>query len=417
MSFVAGTIGRLRQAPRIGVLEPIEAGATILVFLMMSQALLGQLFDTVPGEDGPAFLRLMWLPVYALGLVWLLSRPMAGLKAISRAPLMLVLALMCIASMYWSLDPGLSARRGFAVVMSVLFGFAIAARWDWKQLISLLAITYAILAVGSLIAVVVAPSFGIQQEIHEGAWRGLWGEKNTLGAIMSYGASASIGAAAILPRQRIFWLSMMALQAGLVLMSTSKTGLLALLLVVGGATGIALVRKGFGFAALMIFFLFLGGSLGTLILAMAPVEFLELLGRDATLTGRTDIWEVLIGQVMDRPWTGYGYGAFWTVENGPVFWVRQATNWPVPTAHNGWLEVALAIGLPGLAMLVLVYLGTVGRAIGRLFRGREVYFLLTFFAVVTTVSISESNLLHRNSLMWVVFVAIASKLAVREDRV
>lgn len=417
MSFVAGTIGRLRQAPRLGVLEPIEAGATVLVFLMMSQALLGQLFDTPPGEDGPAILRIMWLPVYALGLVWLVSRPMQGLRAVSRAPLMLVLALLCMASALWSLDPGLSMRRGFAVVMSVLFGFAIAARWDWKQLITLLAITYAILAFGSLLAVVVSPSFGIQQEIHVGAWRGLWSEKNTLGAIMSYGASASIGAAAVMPKRRLFWLAVMALQAGLVLMSTSKTGLLALLLVVGGAMGIALVRRGFGFAALMIFFLVIGAGLGTLVLTLAPVEFLEMLGRDATLTGRTDIWDVLIGQVLDRPWTGYGYGAFWTVESGPVFWVRQATNWPVPTAHNGWLEVALAIGLPGLILLTLVYVGTVGRAAGRLFRGREVFFLLTFFAVVTTVSISESNLVHRNSLMWVVFVAVASKLAVREDRV
>ncbi|HAQ35082.1 MAG TPA: O-antigen polymerase, partial [Alphaproteobacteria bacterium] len=187
--------------------------------------------------------------------------------------------------------------------------------------------------------------------------------------------------------------------------------------VAGGAIGIALVRRGFGFAALMIFALILGGSLATIILTMAPVEFLEMLGRDATLTGRTDIWEVLIGQVMDRPWTGYGYGAFWTVENGPVFWVRQATAWPVPTAHNGYLEVALGIGLPGLVLLMLVYLGTVGRAVGRLFRGREVYFLLTFFAVVTTVSISESNLLNRNSLMWVLFVASAAKLAVKDDRV
>lgn len=417
MSLVAGTIGRLRSAPRIAVLEPIEAGATVLVFLLMSQALLGQLVESEPGSDGPAILRIMWLPVYALGLVWLLARPMPALRSISRAPLMLVLAILCMVSAMWSLDPGLSMRRGFAVVMTVLFGFAIASRWDWKQLITLVAITNLILAVGSIFAILAVPSFGIQQEIHVGAWRGLWSEKNTLGAMMSYGMSASLGAAAVMPRRKLFWLGVTALQFGLVIMSTSKTGLLAALLVAGGAIGIALVRRGFGFAALMIFALILGGSLATIILTMAPVEFLEMLGRDATLTGRTDIWEVLIGQVMDRPWTGYGYGAFWTVENGPVFWVRQATAWPVPTAHNGYLEVALGIGLPGLVLLMMVYLGTVGRAVGRLFRGREVYFLLTFFAVVTTVSISESNLLNRNSLMWVLFVASAAKLAVKDDRV
>ena len=34
-------------------------------------------------------------------------------------------------------------------------------------------------------------------------------------------------------------------------------------------------------------------------------------GKDATLTGRTDLWNVAITMIARRPWLGYGYGGFW----------------------------------------------------------------------------------------------------------
>ena len=202
----------------------------------------------------------------------------------------------------------------------------------------------------------------------------------------------------------------------LVLLSTSKTALLALLLGTGGAMGIALCRRGFGFASLMLFLGLTGAAGGALILLIAPVEFLELLGRDATLTGRTDIWAILSRQAMEVPWTGYGYMAFWANETGPVFWVRQGTDWPVPTAHNGWIETALAVGLPGVAMMALVFGRALVRAAGRLFHGPETYWTLTFLAMLGLVSISESNLLQQNSIGWVLLVATAAKLADRRAR-
>lgn len=171
-------------------------------------------------------------------------------------------------------------------------------------------------------------------------------------------------------------------------------------------------RQGFGFATLVLFLGITGGAMLGLALAIAPVEFLELLGRDATLTGRTDIWALLSDEVWKRPWTGYGYRAFWTVEDGPVFWVRQGTSWPVPTAHNGLLEIALALGIPGAVLMVTVYLRAMARAIGTIFSDRpETYWVLAQFAIMGLASISESNLMNQNSLSWILFTAGAAKLA------
>ena len=38
---------------------------------------------------------------------------------------------------------------------------------------------------------------------------------------------------------------------------------------------------------------------------------LTALGRSATLTGRTRIWQMSLDNIAQRPWLGYGFGAFW----------------------------------------------------------------------------------------------------------
>ena len=127
--------------------------------------------------------------------------------------------------------------------------------------------------------------------------------------------------------------------------------------------------------------------------------------------GRTEIWEVLFRQIGERPLLGFGYGVFWQVDLGPAFWVRQETSWPVPTAHNGWIETALATGLIGVGVAAIAYAGALGSAVLRLFRGNETYWALPFLVMWGLISFSESNLAEQNSLMWVMFTATAAKLA------
>ncbi|MBR9826270.1 MAG: O-antigen ligase family protein [Alphaproteobacteria bacterium] len=259
------------------------------------------------------------------------------------------------------------------------------------------------------------PSLGVDQAVHAGAWKGIWWEKNTLGAMMAVGSVAALAARMNDPDRRWLWTGVAVLCTALVILSTSKTSLLAWVLGVGGMAGIALCRSGFGFAATTLFIGLTGGVLAALILLIAPLDALELLGRDATLTGRTDIWVVLIEQIRAAPWTGYGYKAYWAAENGPVFWVRQATAWDVPTAHNGWIELGLAVGLPGMAMMAFVYLRALFSALGRVFSGPETYFALPFVAMTGLISISESNLAQQNDLGWVLLVAVSAKLISRQD--
>ena len=60
----------------------------------------------------------------------------------------------------------------------------------------------------------------------------------------------------------------------------------------------------------------LGVVLLTLLLLVAPVvaistnSLFELMGKDPTLTGRTDIWGYVMPYIYQRPLLGWGYGAF-----------------------------------------------------------------------------------------------------------
>lgn len=406
----------LREAPGLRSVRFAEAGFTVVALFLFSQALIGPVFAPSGSDDNSIILRLMWLPVYGLTVLLMLARPGAVLRTLSGNLLLIGLIGLMAMSITWSVAPDITLRRTFALAMSSLFGLWMASRWSWRELILLIATTFALLGVTSVMMAVAVPSMGIDHVVHPGAWKGVFWEKNTLGAVMAWGAVSSYAATRVDPKHWLFWMGCAVMCLGLVLLSTSKTALLSCLLGTGIAIGIALCRRGFGFASLMIFLgLTVGITIATIML-VAPLDALQALGRDATLTGRTDIWGVLIEEIRTVPWTGYGYMAFWTAEYGPVFWVRQATNWDVPTAHNGWIEIALAIGIPGVVMTALLYLQAFLRAFGRIFSGPETYWALAFIAMILLVSISESNLVHQNSLGWVMFVATSAKLAERRER-
>jgi exopolysaccharide production protein ExoQ len=395
----------------MNVLRPLEFFLAGLILFLVSQGLLGPLLADTPDPEGADILRVMWLPVYALTIGWMVITPARTLEVLWRTPLILTLSILCFVSFMWSVDAGLTQRRGFALVMTTLFGLLLASRFNWRELITLFAVVFVVLGVMSAVMSLAFPGIAVHHDIHVGAWKGIWWEKNTLGAMMAFGTTAALAASVCQPRHKMIWWGLAAFQAGLVLMSTSKTALLALMLALAGIAAIHLIRRGFGFSSLIL----IGGGLVVFIVVLmfsiAPVAILEALGRDATLTGRTDIWLVLADQIQARPWTGYGYGAFWDGVYGPAYWVRQRTQWPVPTAHNGWLEIALGIGLPGIILMAMSLLISIVRAAGRLFRGPEVFWALIFLILVALISISESNLLQRNAITWVLFVATAARLA------
>ena len=390
-----------------------EFSLLIVILLVFSEGILPRLVPGGDGDDGSAFLRLLWLPIYGVAFLGLIWKFQDVARACLRLPFLMILIVICAASFTWSIEPGLTQRRSLAIVMTTAAGLYVGTRYDWQTMLRALGFAWCIIAIVAFMTGALNPSFGRMQEVHIGAWQGLYFEKNQLGGSMALAATFA-GFLAIMDQKfRRIWIGFLGLAIVLVLLSTSKTALLGLLLGLGILAVCAWMKRGIAIGLITLWGAVILVGFGGAVLVIAPEVVFAILGRDMTLTGRTDIWIALVDYIQQRPLFGYGYGVFWSPESGPGNWVRETLEWDAPTAHNGWLEVALSLGLIGLLFLALDFVMTLWRAVMAAVNTWVGVFALAFLAQFFLFSLSESSSLQQNSIVWVIYVAIAAKLAMR----
>jgi exopolysaccharide production protein ExoQ len=155
-----------------------------------------------------------------------------------------------------------------------------------------------------------------------------------------------------------------------------------------------------------------GAVVIAMVFALAPDLFFGLVGKDATLTGRTKIWQAMLRQSALQPWQGYGYGAFWKLRpEGPSAWVQLQADWKVLAADNAWLDMLVQIGRVGIGLFVLTLVFFIPRAVQAIFgKGPQGYWAPLLIVTLLLTSITESVLLKQNDLTWVIYVATLAKL-------
>lgn len=121
----------------------------------------------------------------------------------------------------------------------------------------------------------------------------------------------------------------------------------------------------------------------TIISFLGPV--LKLLGRDATLTGRTDIWAAVFAQPIN-PLLGEGFLAFWDKPAGKAVFESLKLN----SAHNGYIEVYLDGGLIGIGFLALLLL-SVGISLLKTERNLLIDFRFSLLLSVMVYNLSEGS--------------------------
>lgn len=401
-----------QPARRADLWDVLAFGLMVMSLLLYSQGWILPIFGSKFDAASSAAIRNAYLPAYAAGVFVLAMRPWDTVLAMLRQPFLIVLMIVTAASVLWSIAPDATVRRLVALVATTLTGVVLAVRFRWATLAEVIAAAFGLLAVASLVAGAVLP-FGKMTELFPGAWRGVWMEKNALGGNMAMAFSIFGAAAMLAPKRFWLWAGCAVIALALVLLSTSKTSLVSLVLGAMGLAFVWVVRRGPVSGVAATWAAVLGAGLLAAFLLFAADVFLELLGKDATLTGRTKIWEAVMRQIWERPLTGYGFAAVWDDKSGwgPLAWITKDAGFKAQHAHNSWLEQWLGMGLFGLAAWGLFYVQTLTATLVAVFRDKGAYLALPFMVIYSLVSLTESIAVSYNDLRWVIFVALAVKLA------
>ncbi|NJK74348.1 MAG: O-antigen ligase family protein [Oscillatoriales cyanobacterium RU_3_3] len=269
-----------------------------------------------------------------------------------RNPCFLLYCFMPVISALWSLVPDVTLRAGMAFTGFTIFGFYIGARYEWTELSGLLRWGYT--AIG-IVSVLRKPNIGSE-------FAGITSHKNSLGSIMVLSTALwylHYSQTAKTQKERWMCLVLMLFSFYLVRATSSGGSLvnsLMLIVLVSSLNFLSKLKFQWSFTFLVGFMVL--GTIGSIYV----VENLESivvggLGKDLTLTGRTEFWPQLIAAANQRPWFGYGFEGFFQQDTigaqTPAHFIYTSIGFQPRTAHNGPISVLLSFGYPGLAMLLI----------------------------------------------------------------
>jgi len=131
-------------------------------------------------------------------------------------------------------------------------------------------------------------------------------------------------------------------------------------------------------------------------------EIAGMVGRNANLTGRTDLWKFLLS-MHTNPVLGAGYESFWLGPRLAAVWA-QFVGSGINEAHNGYLETYINLGFIGLLLLSVFLIASyrkIGKALSPAFGLASLS--LALWTVLLFYNVTESAF-RGSQLMWVVFL-------------
>ncbi|MGC2636075.1 MAG: O-antigen ligase [Acidobacteriaceae bacterium] len=338
-------------------------------------------------------------------------RPRLLLRGLTTVPLVALLAVLAIASTAWSVDPALTLRRSVPFALTGLFGLYFAVRFPASRQLAILRLAMIAVALATIALVVLVPSIALDHSPgHAADWQGVFTQKNACGRIMVLATAVIVFG----PRVSAARLSSLALFLFILVMSGSRGAwlieaailLVALVLHLGRRSGSRL-RLILGLAAPVA--VALSGVAAVLFLP----PLLRLLGRDPTLSGRTAIWAQVAHFISQRPCFGYGYDVFWRGMTGPSLQIDAAVHFIVEHAHNGFLEIALELGLTGLALFLVSWFDA-WRRLWPLWRAGDIApiaFPIAILVLIALYDLDENTLLIYNGIFWPLCVTALADIA------
>lgn len=341
--------------------RPRQTVLAVTLFALIQMAIAGP-YLLIPAStsytagDSNPMRQVIYLSIYGLVLyaVRFNERP----RRMLALPLSLTLLVgYCFVTITWAIDPDTAVRRLILTTLIMLTIFTLVENMGFAQALAVIRVSLIFALVINYAMVIAVPSVGVHQAAElldpelVGNWRGILVQKNFTGALCAITVLVFLFDAGRLS----------ALLRGAVLLATlfflyktqSKTSIG--LLVVSAGAGLAYRAYNPRYRALVIPTLALLVGLAVALIALFWAEVTAPLADPRALTGRSQIWPVLIAFWQDHWLQGSGYGSFWNIGvASPVFQYTGDKNWirEISSGHNGYIDFLAQTGLPGILLAV-----------------------------------------------------------------
>lgn len=313
-------------------------------------------------ESGSALDRWTLIGLGVTGIVVLVHRRFNWSGTMRRQAWLLALLAYMFLSSFWSdISTFVVLKRWARELIVPIMALVVVSEVNPRQsLASLLRRCAYVLIPFSVVLIKYYPALGRRYAKFSGLemWTGVTGQKNELGRLCMISILFLLWAFYKRRRERATagtryqgWgdLFVILIAAYLLKGSDSATSIATLALGIATFLGLQWVRNlkhrvpQAGLLAVVILLAaygisvpFLGGT--------NVASFSSMLGRDNTLTGRTEVWAAVLPEMKRHALLGFGFGSFWTDARRLLY--------DIPTAHNGYLDTLLELGAVGLAFSI-----------------------------------------------------------------
>jgi O-antigen ligase len=360
-------------------------------------------------ESSPILL-LLTAVTWILCAVLMFKRLASSVRLMSHHKALLAFVALAFLSTLWSQEPSITFRRAMLLWLAFLFAWFFASYYSPADQRRILLAAGIVVALASIAMAILLPQYGISSG---GEWKGVFGQKNRLGLSIFFLFSG-------LPFRKIpngRALLTLALQSilpiGLIVLSQSKTSLIMVLVLIAVRVLGPFVSRARRHQLPFILFATIFAVILTPLIAIAARDvILPLLGRDSTLTGRTDHWGLLLSYAYRHFWLGYGYQAFWT-GTGDSLAVIKDVGATMKGADSGYIDTVLQFGAAGIALLLVIFV-VAARDFLELLRTRSVplvgYWYASIIIATFVGSFTEILFLVPNGVITFVFVVACAGL-------
>jgi O-antigen ligase len=349
--------------------------------------------------------------LYAMAAMYLLANWSRFLRASFRNwPLLLLMAIIII-SAAWSVYPVVTLRRAAALVLTTGFGAYLALRFRPEVALKLVAWACCLAAIATVVFAFVDPAAAIyaQGGHDELAWRGIFGQKNTMGRTMAFGLLTLVAVTfAVRPAARLATIAGALLCGALLFLSMSRGGWVTGAVVLMAIPLFVALQPNRFSPAVRVAMVGLAGLIGIALLVATYKYGLALMGRDDTFSGRSRLWELAINSGMKNLIFGAGYRSFWNDVGAADVLSQTATlGSSIGNGHNGYLDTWLEIGIVGLGAFLFVFFTAVQRVARRLTQGPDpvCIWLAMILSYTFIYAWSEQILMQQSEITWVMLVA------------